>query len=182
MLTREFKPDGLLVHYTTHPALDEDGSVVKNATEIIQLKGNDPASSFQQHRFDWTNDELRFYQNSELVHTNAWKVPEVAGHVYINLWADGGMWSGIPSTTDVLLSVKTVAIYHNTTLSDMGIDRAFNARCERAGGPSNITVCLDAHIENGKMNLSSVGSAVTPVSVWVLMLLCVLCGMVFSLG
>ncbi|PGH14562.1 hypothetical protein AJ80_05882 [Polytolypa hystricis UAMH7299] len=180
ILAKEFKPDSVLVHYTTHPALDESGVLVKNATEVIPLRGDDPASSFQAHRFDWTGEELRFYQNSRLVHANALRVPQVPGYVYMNLWADGGPWSGTPSTTDVFMSVKTIAIYHNTSASEEGIDKAFNLRCEKAGGPSNITVCLDTSIESGNLDPSSVASVITPVQVWAVVLFWVTFGVAVS--
>ncbi|PGG98479.1 hypothetical protein AJ79_08851 [Helicocarpus griseus UAMH5409] len=181
ILSREFKPDMFMVHYTTHPALDEKGQLVKNATEVIPLRGDHPARSFQRHRFDWTSEELRFYQNSTQVHANAWRVPDAPGYVYLNVWADAGAWSGLPSTTDVFLTVKSIAIFHNTSASDQGLDKAFNMRCEKAGGPSNTTICLDTNIESGKMDLLSSASTVVPSRVWVLSLLCVVFGIVVSI-
>ncbi|KAK2744880.1 hypothetical protein FQN55_006442 [Onygenales sp. PD_40] len=180
ILAREFKSDSVIVHYTTHPALDENGHLVKNATEVVPLRGDNPAATFQQHRFDWTPTELRFYQNSTQVHSNALRVPNVPGHVYMNLWADGGPWSGSPSTTDVYMSVRTVAIYHNTSASERGVDRTFNLRCEKAGGPSNLTICLDTSIESGRKDPSSIASTVVPLQVWILSLLCVAFGIVVS--
>lgn len=169
ILTKEFKPDHMLVHYTTHPALDENGVLIKNSTEIIPLRGDNPADSFQRHRFDWTKKELRFYQNDKTVHKNNLRIPTDSGHVYMNLWADGGLWSGSPSTTDVFLRVKSLAIFHNTTTSDLGKDLTFNLRCEKAGGPSNETVCLDLDVENGMVVPSlSESKALAPLPIWVL--------------
>ncbi|KAK2736430.1 hypothetical protein FQN57_000763, partial [Myotisia sp. PD_48] len=151
ILAREFKDDSMLVHYTIHPALDEKGRLIRNSTEIISLEGDHPANHFQTHRFDWTKNEVRFYQNSELVHSISKRVPKVSGNVYLNLWADGGMWSGAPSTTDVFLRVKTITIFHNTTMSDEGKDELFELRCQKAGGRSGSTVCIDGDIESGRI-------------------------------
>lgn len=139
----------MMVHYTTHPALDDKGNVIKNATEIITIQGDHPADHFQRHRFDWTPRELRFYNDFRLVHTNVARIPTEAGQVHLNLWADGGPWSGSPSTSNVYLLVKSIAIYHNTTTSEAGKDAAFNKRCTKAGGPSAKTVCLDTMVERG---------------------------------
>ncbi|EFE44335.1 hypothetical protein TRV_00865 [Trichophyton verrucosum HKI 0517] len=170
ILTREFKPDSMLVHYTTHPALDDRGWLIDNATEIIALKGHRPAEHFQLHRFDWTKEELRFYQNSKVVHTNNLRIPKDEGSVYLNLWADGGMWSGSPSTTDVYLRVKHLSIYHNTSASENGTDTAFSRRCQRAGGLSTETVCYDVHINSGLQVPSSKSKSLAPRPFWVLFL------------
>ncbi|EEQ33174.1 conserved hypothetical protein [Microsporum canis CBS 113480] len=174
ILTREFKQDSMLVHYTTHPALDDRGWLIDNATEIIALKGHRPSESFQLHRFDWTKEELRFYQNSKVVHTNNIRVPTDEGSVYMNLWADGGMWSGSPSTTDVYLRVKYLSIYHNTSASEKGTDTAFTQRCQRAGGLSTETVCYDVHISSGLQIPSSKSKSLTPFPFWVLSLFCLI--------
>lgn len=147
ILSREFKPDQYMVHYTSHPALDFQGNLIKNATEIITFKGDHPTDYFARHRFDWTRTEIRFYQEQELVHTNVARVPETPGQVHLNLWADGGPWSGSPSTTDVYLLVKSITVYFNTTESDAGKDVRFQKRCQKAGGPSSKTICLDTDIE-----------------------------------
>lgn len=164
------------VHYTVHPAKDEDDIVLQNATAVISMKGDNPGSNFQRHRFDWTNDELRFYQNSDLVITMNERIPQVAGHVYMNLWADGGSWSGSPSTTDVLLTVRLIAIYHNTSASEAGMDALFNLRCQKAGGPSEQTVCLDTMVESGEIVPSSVAVLSVPTPIWALKMLCVVLG------
>ncbi|PGH34014.1 hypothetical protein GX50_03161 [[Emmonsia] crescens] len=173
ILSREFKPDWFPVHYTTHPALDENGQVISNATKVIPLRDDDLLNSFQRHRFDWTKEELRFYQNSTQMHSNALRIPNAPGHAYLNVWADGGPWSGAPSTTDVFLTTRLIAIYHNTSASDQGLDKEFNERCKKAGGPSNVTICLDTNVESGTIDPSSSASTVVPLRVWILLLLCV---------
>ncbi|PGH06264.1 hypothetical protein GX51_02461 [Blastomyces parvus] len=180
ILSREFKSDWFPVHYTTHPALDENGQVISNATKVIPLRDKDILNSFQRHRFDWTPKELRFYQNSTQVHSNALRIPDAPGHAYLNVWADGGLWSGVPSTTDVFLTIRLIAIYHNTSASDQGLDTAFNKRCKGAGGPSNVTICLDKSVESGMVDPSSSASTVVPLQIWILSLLCVTFAIVVS--
>ncbi|EER44468.1 conserved hypothetical protein [Histoplasma capsulatum H143] len=154
--------------------------VIANATTVIPFRGDNLLNLFQRHRFDWTKEELRFYQNSTLVHANAFQIPDAPGHAYLNVWADGGAWSGAPSTTDVFLTIKLIAIYHNTSASDKGLDKVFNERCKKAGGPSNVTICLDTSVESGVADPSSSGSAVVPLQLWILSLLCVAFAIVVS--
>ncbi|EEP77284.1 predicted protein [Uncinocarpus reesii 1704] len=180
VLTREIKPREILIHYTTHPAVDESGNLVKNATAVIPIKGNKPGSWYQRHRFDWSQKELKFYFNDTMVHANDIRMPNVPGRALLNLWADGGIWSGAPSITDVFMKVKYVVIYHNTTASDHGMDMEFNARCTRAGGPSSETICLDTFIEGGAVDPSSTGAILMPLSFWVLSLLWLVLGIVFT--
>jgi hypothetical protein len=159
-----------------HPAKDQNDFVFQNATDVIPLVGDKPASSYQRHRFDWTGKQLRFYQNSELVLRKTQRIPEIGGHVYMNLWADGGVWSGSPSTTDVLMSVRLIAIYHNTTASEAGLDATFNLRCDIAGGPSERTVCSDTLVESGEVIPSSVAVATVPLPFDLLTMLSIVLG------
>ena len=89
-----------------------------------------------------------------MIHKHSVNIPTVAGSANINIWADGGDWSGIPSTSDVTMSVRSVVIYHNTTTSDTGHDKAFNRQCRDAGGISRKTLCRDHEIESGEMDPS----------------------------
>lgn len=154
----------MMVHYTTQPALDDKGEVIRNATEIVTFHGDHPGDHFQRHRFDWTPNELRFYNNHHLVHTNVAHIPDEAGQVHLNLWADGGPWSGSPSTSNVYLLIKAISIYHNTTLSEAGKDAAFNKQCQKAGGPSEKTICLDTMVEGGLHKKLNKGGTAPPSS------------------
>jgi hypothetical protein len=154
-LSREFFDDRVYVHYTVHPAKDQNDFVFQNATDVIPLVGDKPASSYQRHRFDWTGKQLRFYQNSELVLRKTQR---------------------IPSTTDVLMSVRLIAIYHNTTASEAGLDATFNLRCDIAGGPSERTVCSDTLVESGEVIPSSVAVATVPLPFDLLTMLSIVLG------
>lgn len=140
VLTKE--PNDTTVHYTTHPSVLPSGSVVPGASTAARL--NLPWTDFQEHRFDWTRDNVTFYQDGVASHTTIANVPQVGGSVQLNLWADGSAWSGEPSKTDVIMAVKSIQMYFNTTTSDSGLDTAFNDVCTRAGGRNTPdAVCFD---------------------------------------
>lgn len=135
-----------------------------DATEAVELMSfeNNQANPFLIHRFDWSSKELRFYQDSGLIRKHSVNIPSVAGSANINIWADDGEWSGIPSTSDVTLSIKSVVIYHNTSASDVGHDTAFNRQCWAAGGLSRGTTCRDHEVESGKMDPVAAARPVEP--------------------
>lgn len=57
--------------------------------------------------------------------------------IMINLWANNGSWSGPPSTDDVIMAIKEVKLYYNTSTSNEGKDEVFNKKCTKAGGFAN---------------------------------------------
>ncbi|KAI9810243.1 MAG: hypothetical protein M1827_006377 [Pycnora praestabilis] len=134
------------VHYTSHPSISSTGALIPGASVPTAL--TIPWTSYQEHRFDWSPENITFYQGtyqgSSVVHTTTINVPHVGGSVQMNLWADNSSWSGMPSTTTVTMSVQSILIYYNTTTSDNGTDNTFNTACNAAGGPSSKeTVCWD---------------------------------------
>ena len=101
-------------------------------------------TTFRQHRFDChPQDGTKYYLDDEVVHVDSHNIPSSPGNVQLLLWADGNrFWSGKPSTTDVIMSVKSIEVYYNTSASDEG-ERGtewFDA-CQDAGGPSERTIC-----------------------------------------
>ena len=62
----------------------------------------------------------------------------------LHLWADGNKWwSGIPSSTNVFMTVKEILMYYNTTGTYNDSDMRWFDKCRKAGGPNDRTVCLE---------------------------------------
>lgn len=78
------------------------------------------------------------------------------------------------------MRVKYVVIYHNTSTSDRGLDLEFTARCAKAGGPTDKTICTDVTVESGEVEPSSLGAALlTPLPFWALSLAWIALGIWF---
>jgi hypothetical protein len=94
---------------------------------------------------------------------DAHNIPKFAGSLQLKLWADGNKWwSGLPSTTTVTMSVKSVIAYFNTSGTEDGNDKQWFNACTQAGGPSDETIC-EAYAEPGKNdNLPLAASGVPP--------------------
>ncbi|MCJ1374021.1 hypothetical protein MMC20_005251 [Loxospora ochrophaea] len=161
VLTRE--PNASTIHYTTHPSLTPSGSLIPNASVLLPL--SNPWTTLQQHRFDWFSNRIVFYQGSHAVHTTTTNVPNNAsaggGTLQVNLWADGGQWSGLPSTTNVTMTVEWVLVYYNTTASEAGTDAAFNSACAAAGGVSSKTVCADEDLSSSSASGQTVSMSLS---------------------
>ena len=133
---------GNTISFTSHPAQAADGSPIPNATVLQSLDDTRfHADVFREYRFD-SHPEfgVQYFVDGELVHTNTRNVPRegMGGSLQVKLWADGnGWWSGRASETDVLLTVKSIVAYFNTTTPDP----EWTEGCEAAGGPSEETVC-----------------------------------------
>lgn len=136
------------INYTTQPSLDSDGKPITNATLSVPIsteRGTD-ISIFHEYRFDCdSEDGVEYYLDSRLVHSDTHSMPKIGGNLQLKLWADGNKWwSGIPSKTDVILSVKSVKAFFNTTSSEAGKDVLWTKKCHDAGGPGKTTTC-DVH-------------------------------------
>lgn len=116
VLTKD-KPE--LFRATNQPALDSRGQVIKDATSIIHIPlpdsvppvtGGTSASlspnatavitkngtrgDWNNYRMDWLPTSTEWIVNGQLVETKTYGVPKLHSHLAINLWSNGGSWSG----------------------------------------------------------------------------------------
>lgn len=86
------------IRYTNQPALDKEGNDVPSAS----LAPNKlPAwDDWQTHRIDWFDKESFWYLNGNQVAHNTYSVPRKPSGLVINMWSDGGEWSGNMSVGD----------------------------------------------------------------------------------
>ena len=107
-------------------------------------------TQFHQHRFDcYPQHGVTYYLDDQIVHVDNRNLPSSPGNVQLILWADGNRWwSGKPSTTDVVMSIKSIEIYYNTSGSGTDKDsRVWLEECQQAGGsPSETTICEEGKI------------------------------------
>jgi hypothetical protein len=129
------------INYSVHPVENLDGSLIINATTSRSLPEiHLDTNQFHEYRFDsHPTRGASFYVDGELAHESSHNIPTLGGRLHVNLWADGNNgWAGMPSTTDVFLSMKSIIAYYNTSSPDAEWAEA----CNGAGGPSKQTICL----------------------------------------
>ncbi|KAF8476063.1 concanavalin A-like lectin/glucanase domain-containing protein [Kalaharituber pfeilii] len=133
ILTRE---DELKVHYSQQPTYDYETDVFyEDASLTANLQR--PWTEAQEYRWDWHPGVSHFYQDGIKAAEMIVNTPSRKGKIMINLWADGGQWSGRPANKNVTMQIQTIELFFNTSLSHSGGDSDFNKACEEAGGISN---------------------------------------------
>jgi hypothetical protein len=114
ILTRD---DPRYVHFTNQPSSHEQ----------IFMPNGAVRTDTNNYRLDWKNGETKSYVNNVLSNTMTRDVPQVDGSVYMNMWSNGGSFSGPPPTTDGTMSISWIQLYFNT--SDTSLAKAWEDTC-----------------------------------------------------
>ena len=81
-----------VIRYTNQPSVDKDGNEVAASS---QRKTQLPAwDEWQTHRIDWLEKNSYWYLNQKQVAANSYSVPRKPSYLVLNMWSDGGEWSG----------------------------------------------------------------------------------------
>jgi hypothetical protein len=81
------------IRYTNQP------SVNKDTGEEVTAASTGPTGlarwdEWQMHRIDWLPKNSYWYLNNKLVAANTYSVPRKPSGLILNMWSDGGSWSG----------------------------------------------------------------------------------------
>ena len=138
-------------------ATNQPGSDV-GATRNVSLPdgpgGRGDLGEWNEWRLDWTSGVTEMYFNGVMVDEKVVNVPAVPGAVLVNMWSDGGSWSGVMADGgEAFLDVKAVEMYYNSTSSSAGKGGGCRVICPAAGtgtgsstgaGAANTTATPDA--------------------------------------
>ncbi|KAK0618771.1 hypothetical protein DIS24_g11548, partial [Lasiodiplodia hormozganensis] len=81
-----------VIRYTNQPAVGSDGNEVPQASlKVAQLPS---WRDWQEHRIDWLPHRSNWYLDGALRATNTYSVPRRPSYLVLNMWSDGGEWSG----------------------------------------------------------------------------------------
>lgn len=75
-----------VVQYTNQPGADP------NATRVVEMAT--PWTAWQEHRYDWTPGASEWYVDGARVAAIDFQTPAAPLSVLLNVWSDGGVWSG----------------------------------------------------------------------------------------
>jgi len=113
-----------------------------------------PTADFHEYRFDWFNNYVVFYADSQMLQTLNWTYPMAPGHLSVNHWSNGNSyWSQGPPETDAVLTVKYVKAYFNT--SDDGLNQMFQEGCHQKEDPQPCLVPEEEFQADGSGNMST---------------------------
>lgn len=103
------------VRYANQPDWDPLTDLeIPGASTVVQLPV--PWTSWATHRLDWFPNMTRWYFDNTLQDEKDYHVPDKPSMLALNLWSDGGEWSGnmtIGST--VLMGIEWIEVAYNTS-------------------------------------------------------------------
>ncbi|RPA88276.1 concanavalin A-like lectin/glucanase [Ascobolus immersus RN42] len=114
-----------IVRCTNQPALDEDGNEIPEASTIVEIDGS--WTDHHEWRIDWEDDLNSWFYDGEKIAEKSWGVMKKNGYFVMNVWGDGGEWSGkMKEGGEAGLRVSQIGMVYNTTK-----DRDDGVECER---------------------------------------------------
>ncbi|KAL2852068.1 concanavalin A-like lectin/glucanase domain-containing protein [Aspergillus pseudoustus] len=103
------------VRYTNQPGLDEDGNEIPGASVEAVMGGGAVWTAWNDYRLDWTPGLSSWYLNGELAHTKTYGVPTEPSTFILNMWGDGGVWTGdMEIGAAAYLDIEWVEVLYNT--------------------------------------------------------------------
>lgn len=114
ILTRD--PD-TFVHYSNQPVSDPaTGLAVSGSTFNVSVGTSGNTSDWNVHRLDWVRGNSAWYMNGVQMATTGVNVPSVASMVILNMWSNGGTFSGLmPMGGEAWLDVQWIEMAYNTS-------------------------------------------------------------------
>ncbi|KAL4786926.1 concanavalin A-like lectin/glucanase domain-containing protein [Aspergillus varians] len=104
------------VRYTNQPGLDADGNVIPEASSDVDLPNGAVWTEWHDHRLDWTPKLSSWYLDGKLVLTKTTGIPQEPSSVILNMWGDGGLWTGdIEIGSAAYLEIQWIKISYNTS-------------------------------------------------------------------
>ncbi|KAJ5629429.1 Endo-1-3(4)-beta-glucanase [Penicillium herquei] len=101
------------VRYANQPDYDpKTDQMIPGAATIADLPV--PWTGWSTHRLDWHSDRSRWYVNNMLQEEKSYRVPNLQSRLVINLWSDGGAWTGDMKIGDsIYLGIDYIELAYN---------------------------------------------------------------------
>lgn len=122
------------IRYTNQPSVDKEGNEYADAS--IAAEGLSRWNDWQTHRIDWLPTHSYWYLNNRQVAANTYSVPREQSNMILNMWSDGGEWSGNMTLGGVAeFNIQWIEIAFNTSGAYGG---AKNTRKRKESGCSKV--------------------------------------------
>lgn len=104
------------IHFTNQPSESPLGFTYENATLNASLPKSAIRGDWNEYRYDWLPGLSAWYVNGESVANISFQTPEQPAQLIINMWSNGGSWSGNMSIGDAAyLNIQWIEIAYNTS-------------------------------------------------------------------
>lgn len=80
------------IRYTNQPSVDKEGNEIAAAS--VGPSKLPSWENWQKHRIDWMDKKTYWFLNDRQVAANGYSVPRKPSFLTLNMWSDGGSWSG----------------------------------------------------------------------------------------
>ncbi|KAH7054470.1 concanavalin A-like lectin/glucanase domain-containing protein [Macrophomina phaseolina] len=152
-------PDAV-IHYTNQPSVKDGDEVPQASLKIAQLPS---WRDWQDHRIDWLPHRSNWYLNNVLRATNTYSVPRKPSGLVLNMWSDGGEWSGNMSVNgSAELQIQWIELVFNTSgpVEGPGGENAGAGRLVKRKGKRCDVVCrVDGVNKTGFPEIAHVSAA-----------------------
>jgi hypothetical protein len=101
------------VHYANQPDYDfENDRRIPGASTVADLPV--PWTQWATHRLDWLPDISRWYVNDQIQDARTYRVPNLQSMIVLNLWSDGGLWTGDMKLGDsIYMGIEYIELIYN---------------------------------------------------------------------
>jgi len=104
------------IRYSNQPTVDKGGNLIAAASNDVTLPKDTDWTAWNEHRIDWLPGQSAWYINGVSVVNMTYGVPKKPSSLTLNVWSDGGIWSGNMSVGDeAYLQVQWVEMVFNTS-------------------------------------------------------------------
>jgi hypothetical protein len=105
-----------VVQYTNQPSNSQSGGVIPEATRNSSIPGGMDWTTWNSYRVDWSPTQSAWYVNGQSAANISFQVPRDPAGLIVNMWSDGGPWTGIMSVHDAAyLQIQYIEVVYNTT-------------------------------------------------------------------
>lgn len=103
-----------VVRYTNQPSVGADGNEIPAASRVV--KALPEWREWREHRIDWVPGRSSWWLDGVVRAESAYSVPRKPSGLTLNMWSDGGEWSGEMEVGGVAeLQVQWVEVVFNTS-------------------------------------------------------------------
>ncbi|KAJ5141813.1 Endo-1-3(4)-beta-glucanase [Penicillium atrosanguineum] len=101
------------VRYANQPDYDpETDGMIPGASTVADL--DVPWTNWSTHRLDWLSEVSRWWVNDKPQEAKTYRVPNMESRLVINLWSDGGAWTGDMRLGDsIYLGIEYIEMAYN---------------------------------------------------------------------
>jgi len=105
-----------MVQYTNQPSQDKNGNTLAQATVNSTNPGKRDWTVWNTYRLDWMPKMTSWYVNGESVANISFQAPRDPSGLILNMWSDGGSWTGNMSLYDeAYLQIQWIEVVYNTS-------------------------------------------------------------------